>query len=132
MKNEFVIYAKLPSLNDYIDVCRTNKYKAAQFKKDIEGVIGWHIKIALAKGTLRPVKDAVLIECEWTESNKRRDVDNVQSSVKYILDCLVKYKVLPNDNPKYVKQIIHNVKYSKENSVEVKIIDLNENVNPRL
>ena len=30
------IRMKLPSANEYIGVCRTNPYKAAKFKKDLE------------------------------------------------------------------------------------------------
>ena len=33
---KFTISGRLPSLNDYINVCRHNKYKAAAFKKRID------------------------------------------------------------------------------------------------
>ena len=32
---KYIIDMKLPSLNDYIDVCRTNKYKAAEYKRKL-------------------------------------------------------------------------------------------------
>jgi hypothetical protein len=55
--NEFTIRAKLPSLNEYINACRANKYQAAKFKQDVEEVIGWAIKQARAKGELKPIDE---------------------------------------------------------------------------
>lgn len=121
--NTLTINAKLPSLNDYIDVCRRNKYQAAQFKRNIDELIGWAIKQALVKGTLHPIESPCFIEIEWWESSKRRDVDNVHSSVKFILDSLVKNQVIKNDSPKYVEQIYHKVYYGKQNKVIVRLID---------
>ena len=37
---KYIIDMKLPSLNDYIKVCRSNKFQAAKYKKDIEDKIG--------------------------------------------------------------------------------------------
>ena len=34
--NHFVIEAKLPSLNDYINACRINRFAGAKFKRDVE------------------------------------------------------------------------------------------------
>lgn len=41
MQYYFMINAKLPSLNEYINACRRNKYQGAKFKRDVEEVIGW-------------------------------------------------------------------------------------------
>ena len=53
------------------------------------------------------------------EKTKKRDVDNIQSSVKFILDALQKAGILKNDSRKYVKQIYSTVKDAKENRVLV-------------
>lgn len=34
------IAMKLPSLNEYVNACRTNPYKASKFKQNIENDIG--------------------------------------------------------------------------------------------
>lgn len=104
----FMIKLKLPSLNELINVTRTNKYQAAAFKKDIEEAIGWSIKQAQTKG-LQKVTEPCDILIDFFESTKRRDVDNIQSSTKYILDAMQKCGVLPNDNRKWVRQIYHRI-----------------------
>ena len=43
------------------------------------------------------------------EKTKRRDVDNIQSAQKFILDALQHFSIIKNDSRKYVKQIHHTV-----------------------
>ena len=38
--NKYIIDMKLPSLNDYIKVCRANKYNANKYKAKLEQEIG--------------------------------------------------------------------------------------------
>lgn len=123
----FNIPFRLPSLNDYINKCRSNKFMGAKFKKDIEEQICACILSAKNKGNLKAIAEPVHLLINWTEPNARRDVDNIQSGQKYILDALQKSEILPNDSQKYVKQIIHlvNVKKGTEN-VEVIIEEVNE------
>lgn len=120
--NEFTINRRLPSLNDVIDQNRTNRFKGANFKKDIEEAIGWDIKQALTKGTLKPINEPCVVFIIWHEKTRRRDVDNIQSSQKFILDALVKNKVLPNDNRRYVTQVEHKVVDSDTDKVVVKLV----------
>lgn len=120
--NEFTINAKLPSLNDYIGACRANKYKGATFKRDVEEVIIWAIKQAQAKGTLKPTDKPCEIIMDFYEKTKRRDVDNIQSSQKFILDAMVQQKVIPNDTQHYVKNIFHTINESDKNFVVVRLL----------
>ena len=122
--NTFMIKAKLPSLNDVIAKNRANKYLGAQFKKDIEQVIGWAIKQAQTMKTLTPVKKPCVIYIDWHEATKRRDVDNIQSSQKFILDAMVQNGILINDNRRYVKQVNHKVIDDSVDYVVVKIEEL--------
>lgn len=121
MSNFFIIRDKLPSLNDVIAKNRTNRYEGAKFKKSIETSIGWEIKKAVIAKTLKPVVTPCEIEVEWHEATKRRDVDNIHSSIKFILDAMVKNKILKNDSRRYVKQIYHEVVDDKDNYVVVRI-----------
>ena len=123
---EFIIKEKLPSLNDVICANRANRYAGAKLKKEIETSIGWAIKEAVLTKNLKPITNPCVINIEWHEATKRRDVDNIHSSVKFILDALVKNGILKNDSRRYVKQIYHNVIDDKENFVVVRIKEVEE------
>lgn len=116
----------MPSLNDVIKVNRSNRYQAAKYKRDIEEMIGWSIKQALTIGNLKPVKEPCVIHMKFHESTKRRDVDNIQSSQKFLLDALVNNGVLPNDNRRYVKQIYHTIVDDSQDYVVVSIYGVND------
>ena len=121
--NKFIVNRQLPSLNNVIAKNRANKYLGAKFKADIEESIGWDIKQALTKGELKKITEPCEIYITWNEKTKRRDVDNIQSSQKFILDALVKCGVLVNDNRRYVKQIHHKVIEAERDFVEVCILE---------
>lgn len=112
MEQHFTIPFKLPSLNDYINACRTNPYKAAGFKKRTER------EITACFAGLRPVKRPCIVEMRFWEPDMRRDVDNVESAKKYILDALVARGILQGDSPKWVKAVPSYTEY-KGNRVEV-------------
>lgn len=118
--NELVINAQLPSLNQYQNACRSHWSRGAEFKKDIEELIGWSIKQALTKQTLRKVEKPCEIFIEWHEKTKRRDVDNIQSAQKFILDALQHHGIIENDSRKHVKQIHHTVIDDKRDFVIVR------------
>lgn len=106
---------KLPSLNEYIKVCRSNVYMASKYKKDIELQIGGYVS-ALPRFN-RPVK----VHFHWVESNKRRDLDNIASAKKFILDAMVKVGVLTDDNRKCVVAFTDTFEYSTQSKVILEI-----------
>lgn len=121
---QFTIKQKLPSLNEYINACRRNKFAGAKFKQDIETIISLYIRQALRKGTLtRASKYPLIVKITWFEKTKKRDVDNIQSAQKYILDALQKSGIIPNDSRKYIKQIYHEI---KESDADYVIVDIEE------
>lgn len=122
--NTFTVKAKLPSLNDYIDVCRRNKYQAAQYKRDVEEVIGWAIRSAQTKGTLKPIKKPCKVHFEWHEKTTRRDCDNIASAKKFILDAMQKQGVILNDNQKYIKGFTDTFVKDTDNFVVVTLYEL--------
>lgn len=117
--NHFVIREQLPSLNKVIDANRNNRYSGAHLKKKVQEEIGWYIRSALSKGDLKPVQKRVTISITWHEKTKRRDVDNIQSAKKFILDAMVEQGILIDDKRKYVAQIYDTVVDDKEDYVEV-------------
>lgn len=119
--NGFTVHAKLPSLNDVIRKNRENMFCGNSYKKETEKIISRYIQRALTTGKLKPVSEPCTIRIDWYEKTKRRDVDNIQSSQKFILDALVSNGVLPDDNRKHVVQIYHTIHDSCENKVSVTI-----------
>lgn len=119
MKQAFTINMKLPSLNEYINLCRTNKYKAAKYKADIEADIALFL-CKMPKYT-KPIK----IHFYWIEGNKRRDLDNICFAKKFILDAMVKAGKLKDDNRKCVTAFTDNFYYGKETKVILEIEEAN-------
>ena len=111
------IRLKLPSCNEYINACRTNRHKGAKMKRDVEEMIMWQIRDL-------PVYDKpVRIHFHWIENNRRRDLDNVAFGKKFILDAMVKAGKLTDDNRKIVTAFIDTFEYGKEAKV---ILDIEE------
>lgn len=106
---------RLPSLNEYINVCRTNPYKASKFKKDIENDIGIFIN------HLPKFENPIKIHFHWVEENKKRDLDNICASKKFILDAMVKFGKLSNDNRKCVTAFTDTFSYDKDSKVILEI-----------
>lgn len=123
MKYRFEIHRRLPSLNDYIHKINRNRYAGNKFKQDIENDICWEIKAQLYG---LKIKKPVILHITWIEENKRRDVDNVYSAVKYIQDALVQMKVIKNDNSKYVVDVRHKIEYANESKVIVELEEMED------
>ena len=87
---------KLPSLNDYINVCRTNRYQAASFKRELEETIAYYLK------PLPVFEKPISIYFVWVENDRRRDYDNICFAKKFILDALVKLGKVKDDNRKFI------------------------------
>lgn len=112
---------RLPSLNQYINECRKNRYAGANMKRTVEKDIGWYINL------LPKYKKPIKIHFIWIEENKKRDLDNVCSAKKFILDSMVKAGKLKNDNRNYVTGFIDTFKYGKESKVILEIEESEEN-----
>ena len=108
---------KLPSLNDYIKACRSNKFMGAKMKKEIEEELSMYIN-KLPKFD-KPIK----INFTWVEENKKRDLDNICFAKKFILDSMQKCGKLENDNRKWVTAFTDNFCYEEKNKV---ILDIEQ------
>ena len=112
---KYEIDMKLPSLNDYIEVCRGNKFKANTYKAKIERDIGLFLT-KMPKWT-NPIK----IHFHWIEGNKKRDLDNIAFAKKFILDSMVKHGKLSDDNRKCVTAFTDTFEYGKTTKVILEI-----------
>lgn len=98
---KLVIHGKLDGLNTYITACRTNHYKGASMKAHNEKIVMSEIYRQMRGQHFRK---PVFMRYTWYEPNRRRDLDNVSSfGRKVIQDALVKTHVLDNDGWKQIK-----------------------------
>lgn len=114
------IQMKLPSLNEYINACRSNKFQGSKMKREIEDDIG--IFIARLPKFEKPIK----IHFHWIEKNKKRDLDNVAFAKKFILDAMVKQGKLKDDNRKCVTAFTDTFEYEKESRVILEIEEVDD------
>lgn len=100
MEYLLVIPGRLDNLNDYISAERTSRYKGADMKARNEALVKIAIKQQLR--VLR-IEKPVFMEYRWYEKNRRRDLDNISSfGRKIIQDSLVQIHVLANDGWKEI------------------------------
>lgn len=121
IRNYFYIHGKLPGLNEYTYACRSSWQKGAKMKTDIEKQISIAVGIAKNQKQLFPVKGPVYVDFIWFEDTRKRDVDNIISAKKYILDVLQKSGILPNDNRNWVINVRDTVVDDIENKVLVQL-----------
>ena len=123
----FTIESKLPSLNDYINTLKSPKgqHTGARMKSDVDDICIWCLK--RCRSELKAFcAEPVIIWLEWHESSKRRDLDNVYSASKYILDAMQKSGIIANDNYKHIKGIYNSVCYGTKDYVEARLYHLDE------
>lgn len=106
---------KLPSLNDYTKMCRIGGPYANKVKQNLEKQIGFYL-IQLPK-----FENPVRIHFTWVESNKKRDLDNICFAKKFILDAMVKFGKLKDDNRKCVTGFTDSFEYGDKNKVILRI-----------
>ena len=109
---------RLPSLNEYINECRRNKFAGAKMKKEVENDIGWFIN------KLPQYTKPIIIHFHWVEENKKRDLDNVCFAKKFILDSMVKAGKLKDDNRNFVEGFTDTFEYAKESKVILEIEEI--------
>ena len=91
---------RLHSLNEYIGACRRNAYHGAQMKRTDQKAVEWYIRSQLRGVRL---KKPVRVLYRWYEPNRRRDLDNISSyGRKVIQDALVNCVVLVGDSWRYI------------------------------
>lgn len=114
MEYEFLILSKLPTLNEYIDVERGNKFKAAKQKNKFT-------KLCTSYALLLPKMPQQLYDVDifWTVENDKTDADNVFFAVKFILDGVKAAGKLSDDNRKNIRHIHHYIETGKSYQVKV-------------
>lgn len=111
---KITIKYKFASLNDIINVSRTNRFMANKLKKDEMAVVHYSTL------GIKPIENyPVEIVFLWHIKNINSDLDN--KIPKNILDSLVADGILKNDSLKYISKITHTYILDKKDFVEVLI-----------
>lgn len=94
MKHTLIIQGRLDGLNEYTKACRTNKYIGASMKEKNEEIVSAYIMQQLKNVHFDGI---VRLAFRWYEKNRKRDLDNIAMSKKFILDSLVSNQVIVTD-----------------------------------
>lgn len=117
----YIIDMKLPSLNQYVDVCRANKYGASRYKQEIQN------DIAIFLNRMPIYKKPIYIDFLWIEENKKRDYDNICFAKKFILDTMVQLGKIQDDSWGYILGFSDRFCLSKEKVAKVKLTIFEKN-----
>lgn len=121
MVYKFEIDKRLIGLNEYTNLNRRNRYLGNQAKQKEQAYIGACILEQLGKIKIdKPVKGYFT----WIEENKRRDLDNICFAKKFILDSLVEFGILKDDNRKMVTGFEDKFEYSDKSKVIVELEEI--------
>lgn len=102
----FIIEGRLAGSNEIKYADRSHWSIGAKLRKEELARCKW--AVMAAKHTQKACfTNAVGVSFAWIEPNGRRDLDNIISGQKAILDALVTCGVLANDGRKWVKRLIH-------------------------
>ena len=112
MNKELIISGSLMSLNEYIRLCRGNKYSAASAKKNADALVSFYIQEQLKGITF---DKCVRIDFTWVCKDKRQNPDNICFAKKFILDALTKCGVIKNDGWSEIYGFSDSFEVDKEN-----------------
>lgn len=101
MRQSFFVTGKLPGANQ----CLWKHWRTFQRTKlQAQSFIGY----AIRKAKIQKMEYAV-VSFEWREPDQKRDIDNIMFAQKFILDSLVKQKILKDDGWAQIQSITHRV-----------------------
>lgn len=125
MEYLLTIPGTLNNLNDYISAERTNRHKGAKMKAYNGDIVAIAIMHCLKNVK---IEKPVFMEYLWVEPNRRRDLDNISSfGRKVIQDALVSTGVLKDDGWKYVVGFSDRFEVDKKDPrIEVRIKEVED------
>lgn len=89
---KFEIPGTLPTLNQYVNLERSNRYAAANLKKQTQE------RIISCLSDAPEFPGSVTVLFTWVRPDMRSDKDNVAFAKKFILDAIQQAGVIKNDN----------------------------------
>ena len=110
---------RLPSCNEYINACRSNRYVAAKLKKDVEAELQLYLR------KLPKFKKPVTIKFIWvSKKDDRRDLDGISFAKKFILDAMQECERITNDNRQNVVGFADEFYYGPNYEVRLEIEEM--------
>ena len=97
----------LPDLNTVISITKRHWHRYASLKKAASN----KICLQTLAERLKPIRDPVDVLFTWEQRDRRKDPDNVSHAAKYVLDGLVKAKLLEDDGARQIHSITHRFSY---------------------
>jgi hypothetical protein len=92
---QYVINGSLAKLNEHDNANRVNRFAGAKLKETMTNLVAYQLM----------GKPAITAPCwvtfYWKHSGKH-DPDNIRFACKYVLDGMIKARVLENDNQKWI------------------------------
>ena len=106
-----------PNWNDYINLERTNMYRANNLKQEEKEIVRYSTIGKQYKGNY-PIE--IVFRPHFKD--RRKDLDNTR--VKGLLDGLVAYGVIKNDNLKHIQKIILEPIFDDVEGIEIEIKEI--------
>lgn len=115
--HRFVVEGRLVGHNAYIRIAKGKAgYRFANVKKkEEEAKVIRGINSAGLAGIENNLKYPLTFKFKWIEPNRKRDLDNITSSMKFIFDAMTKANVIVDDRWKYVAGFSHEFSVDKDN-----------------
>lgn len=110
----FVIPGRLPGLNEIVAASKDHFGSYAKMKRSLTKTVAAQA-VATAGRTGKPRFRRVAVFVRWVEPNRRRDKDNIEAGIKFILDGLVEAGIIPNDGWRHVADIHHSFAVDRDN-----------------
>ena len=111
---------ELPTLNEYINMERRNKFEASKFRKKTKTII----KLLTLMQTKERLTSLYDLNIKWIRKNKLHDPDNIYFTIKFILDGIVMSNILPTDGREHIRNIYNNIVDGNKNEVFINFIDV--------
>ncbi|WP_121605404.1 Holliday junction resolvase [Virgibacillus sp. Bac332] len=105
---EFTIPGTLPTLNEIIKASKSHPIAYANMKKDYTALVMLHARKL-------PKLERTDVDITWYCKDMRKDKDNIAAGTKFILDGIVKAKIIKNDGWKQIGNINHHFEVDKDN-----------------
>ena len=114
VRQRFVVDGRLMALNEYTSLNRSSPRKGNDAKREQTELVAAYIR----KARIKPMEGPIEIGISWIEGRNMhgnlRDVDNVSFGAKFVLDALVECGVIPDDNPRYVRNVYHHFEFNAD------------------
>lgn len=105
---KLIIPQELMDLNTYIDNERSNRYGAAEIKRNMTDICALYAK------KMQPITERVKMIFTWYCPNQKKDPDNICFARKFVLDGMVAAGVLENDGWKQIQGFEDHFEVDKE------------------